>query len=85
MSPFDFQSRRSAQFFQMEEAEFADQLREAGWGESAIEMELANLRDYKRRFKLDEPPELDIEAAAEGNEYMAAVLRKRNRKRENGD
>lgn len=85
MSLFDTQARRSARFFAMEESDFADQLRQAGWGEGAIEMELENLREYKRRFKLEEPPELDIEAEAEGNEFMAAVLRKRKRKQEDGD
>lgn len=68
----------------MDETEFAEQLRQGGWGEGAIEMELANLREYKRRFRLEEQPELDIEEAARNNEFMAAVLRKRKRKQEDG-
>lgn len=79
MHPFDTQARRSAQFFSMDETEFAEQLRSAGWGESAIEQELGNLREYKQRFKLENPPELDIEETAKSNEFMAAVLRKRKR------
>lgn len=85
MHPFDTQSRRSAQFFSMDDEEFARQLREGGWGQGAIEQELKNLHEYKKRFRLEPMPELDLEEAAKSNEFMAAVLRKRRRKTENGD
>lgn len=80
MSPFDTMAKRSARFFVVDEEDFASQLRENGWGESAIEQELNNLREYKQRFRLEPPPELNIEEAAQGNEFMAAVLRKRQRR-----
>lgn len=85
MQPFDTRSRRSAQFFSLDETEFADQLREDGWGDDAIEQELGNLREYKQRFRLEKPPELDLEAEAAGNEFMAAVLRKRKKRAEDGN
>lgn len=85
MQPFDTQSRRSAQFFTIEEDEFANQLKAGGWGQDAVDQELQNLREYKRRFRLDPKADLDIESAAQTNEFMAAVLRKRRRKVENGD
>jgi hypothetical protein len=78
-------SRRAGRFFSLEEEDFAKQLREERWGEAAIEQELQNLREYKRRFRLEPLPPLDLEEAASGNAFMAAVLRKRKRSSEKKD
>ena len=66
-------------FVTMDEDEWAEHLRNAHWGEEAIQQELVALRDYKNRFHLEPEPRLDLETEAESNSLAAAVLRRRKR------
>lgn len=73
-------SRMSSMFVTLEEEEFADNLKKAGWSEDSIEKELEELRNFKKIFKLEDKKEEEL--VDEKDSDLVAALMRVKRKRQ---
>lgn len=63
----------------MDDDEFVQAYRDAGWSEDAARMELAELHDYRDRFEAKAP--VVVEEPDEKNELAAALGRSRRHRK----
>lgn len=81
IGPFQFESTTKVQatIALLDEEEFAEALLTRGWSQAAVDMELEELREYRRRFVLPEGP--DPRLLTSDGPLADAIHRRRRRGR----
>lgn len=72
---------RPAIMLMMSEEEFIDALRNANYGEHAIELEVENLRLYREKFKLNVKPPAEVDEDTIDPDIISSLRRRRNENR----